>query len=112
MRLLLEGVDEAGAAADGDDGTDDADYAARHAPYEALEKQGYYAHPALATLISDEAEAPPPPEQTEVVLCYTVMPHEGGCFGCRLPFGHAGDHVCELPAVRERKRKVHEEFST
>ena len=52
------------------------------------------------------AEAPVRPStSTEVVLCFTMMEHEGGKFGCSLPFRHAGPHVCEAPSARRRTQK-------
>ena len=33
------------------------------------------------------------------------MEHEGGKFGCSLPFRHAGPHVCEAPSARRRTQK-------
>ena len=46
-----------------------------------------------------------PSTSTEVVLCFTMMEHEGGKFGCSLPFRHAGPHVCEAPSARRRTQK-------
>ena len=59
---------------------------------------------APAALV-DAAPKIRPSTSTEVVLCFTMMEHEGGKFGCSLPFRHAGPHVCEAPSARRRTQK-------
>ena len=50
-RLAQPAAEEASAAAGDDDGTADSDYELRHAPFESLEKRGFFAHPEIASII-------------------------------------------------------------
>ena len=51
QRPPAEAAEEASAAGDDDDGTADSDYELRHAPFESLEKRGFFAHPEIASII-------------------------------------------------------------
>ena len=51
QRTPAEAAEEASAAGDDDDGTADSDYELRHAPFESLEKRGFFAHPEIASII-------------------------------------------------------------
>ena len=40
-----------------------------------------------------------------LTYCYEKMEHEGGKYGCGLPWKHEGPHVCAIEGSRNRKAK-------
>ena len=85
------------------------------APPEPVKAADHIAPEIRALMRPEETSTPtaklpkgPRPRAEKILTltyCYEKMEHEGGKYGCGLPWKHEGPHVCAIEGSRNRKAK-------